>query len=121
MDSRDTPDFLRTLDVLLVPSTSHETFSQAIVQGMLTGLPVVARDLPVLAEKLDAGGGIVAPDVPAMTGAMVRLATEPATRAAMGAAARATALDRYVWSTGRFLRDYALAPDTAPARGAPVS
>ncbi|TVQ60126.1 MAG: glycosyltransferase [Phycisphaerales bacterium] len=108
MDSKETPGFLRTLDVLMVPSTSHETFSQAIVQGMLTGLPVIARDMPVLAEKLDNGAGIVVGDVGAMTAAMARLAQEPETRAAMGAAARATALERYVWRTDRFLADYAL-------------
>jgi hypothetical protein len=27
--------------------------------GMLTGLPIVSSDLPVLAEKLDTGGGFV--------------------------------------------------------------
>jgi len=100
---------LRDLDALLVPSTSHETFSQAIVQGMLTGLPIIARDMPVLAEKLDTGGGIVVDSVDSMSAAMARLAQDAELRASMGAIARATALERYVWETGAFVRDYVLA------------
>ncbi|MCB9838960.1 MAG: glycosyltransferase family 4 protein [Phycisphaeraceae bacterium] len=109
MDSSETPGLLRGWDVLLVPSTSHETFSQAIVQGMLTGLPVIARDLPVLAEKLDTGGGIVVDGVVAMSEAMARLACDAALRSSMGAIARATALERYVWDTASFVRDSVLA------------
>ena len=56
----DIPAFLRRMDVMLVPSRDEgvmrETFSQAMVQGMLTGLPIVANDLPILAEKLGEGG-----------------------------------------------------------------
>jgi len=109
MASADTPEFLRTLDALIVPSTSHETFSQAIVQGMLTGLPIIARDLPVLAEKLDDGAGIIVSGIAEMADAMTRLALDAQLRHRMGAAARRTALDRYVWDTGAFLRDYVLA------------
>ena len=113
MDSDQTPAFLRTLDVLLVPSTSHETFSQAIVQGMLTGLPIIARDLPVLAEKLDTGAGVVAGDVQEMSQAMARLAGDASLRATMGAIARKTALERYAWDTRAFVRDYVLTGDPA--------
>ncbi len=109
MEASAAPALLRDLDALLVPSTSHETFSQAIVQGMLTGLPIIARDMPVLAEKLDTGGGIVVDSVQAMTAAMARLAQDADLRASMGAIARATALERYVWDTGAFVRDYVLA------------
>jgi glycosyltransferase involved in cell wall biosynthesis len=115
MGSSTTPELLRTWDVIVVPSSSHETFSQAIVQGMLTGLPVIARDLPVLAEKLDTGGGIVVEDVASMSAAMARLAGDAGLRASMGAIARETALARYVWDTGAFVRDYVLA--SGPAVG----
>ncbi len=113
MPTSGTPDFLRSLDVLLVPSTHNETFSQAIVQGMLTGLPIIARDLPVLVEKLDTGGGIVVDSVEAMGEAMARLAGDSALRASMGVIARETALERYVWDTAGFLRDYVLASEPA--------
>ena len=101
------PDFLRSMDVMLVPSRDEhvmrETFSQSVVQGMLTGLPVVYAPIPVLAEKFDLGGGIPASTPQEFAAAMARLADDPALRAEMGAKGRATALDRYVWDTGRFV------------------
>jgi glycosyltransferase involved in cell wall biosynthesis len=104
----DVPETLRSMDVLIVPSTKYETFSQAIVQGMLTGLPIIASDLPVLAEKLDEGGGMVCATAGEMTAAMERLAWDAALRERMGAAARETALARYVWRTRAFLDEVLL-------------
>lgn len=106
------PDLLRSMDVMLVPSTSHETFSQAIVQGMLTGLPVIVRDLPILTEKLDAGGGLVFSTVEQLRDAMVRLHQESSLRRELGCHGRATALERYTWSTRTFLERFVF--DQAP-------
>jgi len=104
------PGRLREMDVMIVPSRDEgvmrETFSQAMVQGMLTGLPVVVSDRPVLAEKLDAGGGFVCENETGMSEAMARLATDRDLRLQLGAAARRTALARYVWDTGRFISRY---------------
>lgn len=104
------PDFLRKMDVMLVPSRdSHvvlETFCQSMVQGMLTGLPVISSSLPILTEKLDRGGGIIAQSLGDMTEAMQRLADNPAERVEMGDKARATALDRYVWDTEAFVKEF---------------
>lgn len=104
------PGFLRTLDVLVVPSRDEtvmrETFSQATVQGMLTALPVIYSSLPVLIEKFDRGGGIRFTDIPDLSHAMARLASDPALRARLGAEARATALERYVWDSARFAKRY---------------
>ncbi len=96
------PELLRSMHAMLTIS-SNETFSQAIVQGMLTGLPIIATPLPVYTEKLDTGGGIVCETTEQITAAMVKLASEPQTRAAMGEVGRRTALERYVWSTDHFL------------------
>lgn len=102
------PDFLRQMDVVIVPSRDEdvmrETFSQAIVQGMLTGLPILAGDLPILAEKLDAGGGYVFHGVEELTDHMVQLAEHPELRQTLGAQARQTALTRYTWDTVVFAR-----------------
>lgn len=92
------PNLLREMDVMLALS-SNETFSQAIVQGMLTGLPIIATGLPVYVEKLDTGGGIVAEEPAAIAEAMARLAQDRELRARMGSIGRATALERYVWRT----------------------
>ncbi len=110
MEASEMPDFFRRMDVMLVPSRDRgvmmETFSQVMVQGMLSGLPVIAGRLPVLEEKLDRGGGLVFDDVPGLAAAMTRLAGDPALRREMGRAGRKTALARYVWDTGLFSEKY---------------
>lgn len=104
------PDILRSMDVMLVPShdegVMRETFSQATVQGMLTGLPLVVSDRPVLLEKVDAGAGFVFRSVEELAVHMERFTRDLELRAACGRAARETALRRYVWSTGRFAEKY---------------
>ena len=111
-DAAAVPDFLRGMDAILVPSRDEEvmreTFSQSVVQGMLTGLPVVHSPIPVLAEKFDRGGGLCARTTEEFAAAMEKLALDPALRAKLGAEARATALSRYVWNSERFLREHLL-------------
>ncbi len=106
------PDFLRSMDAMLVPSRDEnvmrETFSQSAVQGMLTGLPVIHSPIPVLAEKFDCGGGLRAETPEEFAAAMEKIATDPALRSRLGAEARATALSRYVWDTARFMRRHLL-------------
>ena len=108
--SSEIPGILRQMDVLLVPSRDEEvmreTFSQATVQGMLTGLPVLYADLPILREKFDEGGGILCASPQAYADAMARLAADAPLRARLGAEGRATALRRYVWNTADFCRRY---------------
>ncbi len=102
----EVPAFLRSLDVLVVPSTGSETFCQAMVQGMLCGLPIIAYDWPVLTEKLDHGGGLIFKTPDELAAAVTALVNDPVKRATMGAIGRATALERYCWSTDRFIDDY---------------
>ena len=113
MDFKEMPAFLRRMDVLVVPSRDEvvmrETFSQAMVQGMLTGLPCIVSNLPVLEEKLDCGGGVVFRDKFELTAAMAKLAGDAGLRHRMGEEARRTALERYVWNTGDFARDFLMA------------
>lgn len=108
------PSFLREMDVMLCPSRDEhimrETFSQAIVQGMLTGLPILASDLPIFREKLDTGGGLLFSSAADLSNKMMILANDPALRAEMGATGRSTALGRYCWDTRRFLSRYFEAP-----------
>ncbi|TAN38625.1 MAG: glycosyltransferase [Verrucomicrobia bacterium] len=108
------PTFLRRMDVMLVPSRDEhvmrETFSQVIVQGMLTGLPIIASDRPVLMEKLDTGGGLIFQTLEQLVQGLEKLAGDAALRRRLGAEARRIALERYVWNTDRFIRKY-LFPD----------
>lgn len=109
------PDFLRSMDAMVVPSRDEhvmrETFSQAIVQGMLTGLPILASSLPILVEKLDAGGGMMFNDTRELSKQMEQLIVDNGLRTRLGAEGRATALDRYVWDSARFADRYLGAPE----------
>lgn len=104
------PDLLRRMRVMICPSRDEvvmrETFSQAMVQGMLSGLPILASDLPILKEKLDRGGGLIFRDVDELAALMAQLIQDSALCARLGREARATALDRYVWDTRRFATRY---------------
>ena len=75
--------FLRTMDAMLCLS-SIETFSQAIVQGMLTSLPIIATPLPVYVEKIDdasgGAGGIIAKTASEIAQAIEQLAEDPSLR-----------------------------------------
>ena len=115
---KEMPEFLRSMDVMLVPSRDElvmrETFSQAMVQGMLTALPAVVSDLPVLAEKLDRGGGLICKELSDYSDAMNRLASDEDLRLREGGAARETALARYVWKSDVFFRRFLFpGPDEA--------
>lgn len=114
LPAAEIPAFLRRMDVMLVPSRDEhvmrETFSQVIVQGMLTGLPIIASDRPVLMEKLDAGGGLIFQTLDQLAQAWENLAGNAALRRRLGADARRVALERYVWNTDRFIHKY-LFPD----------
>ncbi len=110
MSAEEIPALLRKMDVMLVPSRDEEvmreTFSQALVQGMLTGLPVIVSNRPILMEKVDQGGGLVFHNTDELAAAMTDLALNPARRRALGADARRIALDRYVWRTSVFASRY---------------
>ncbi len=116
----DVPAFLRSMDAMLVPSFgSEETFSQAAVQGMLSGLPLITSDLPVLTEKVRGEGGdcgFVCASADDYTRAMTTLVNDAALRRRMGAQARQTALVRYIWHTEEFVGRYLLPPEAGPTR-----
>lgn len=99
------PGFLRKMDAMLVTSTT-ETFCLALVQGMLTGLPSVVRDIPTLSEKVDTGGGVVFSDAETLSAHMATLVRDVGLRERMGAIARRTALERYTWDTPGFVREF---------------
>ncbi len=105
MDADGVGAFLREMDVLLALS-SNETFSQAIVQGMLTELPSIYTSLDVYVEKMDTGAGIVVNSTREIVEAMERLAGDAQLRKQMGEAGRAVALERYVWDTDVFIERF---------------
>ncbi len=93
----DVPALLGAMD-LYVCSSRSEGMSNAILEAMAVGLPIVATAVGDNARLIDNGkaGELVAPaDAQALGGAMVRLARCESRRAALGSAARARAAEQY--------------------------
>jgi glycosyltransferase involved in cell wall biosynthesis len=86
----DVPDLLRASDMGVL--TSHEEgFSNAILESMAAGLPMVVTNVGGNTEAIaDGSSGLVVPpaDPAALADAIVRLAEDPALAAALGAGAR---------------------------------
>lgn len=81
--------FLRSLDVLSVPSDYHEPKGLYLLEAMATGVPVVQPDHGAFPEVLArTGGGVLAPSAQphAIADAIVDLYRDPPRAAALGAA-----------------------------------
>lgn len=73
-------DIYHDIDVLVSPSTAHESFSLVAREALRRGVPVIASDLGALPEVVKDGvnGFLVAPgDVDALAGLFARLADHP--------------------------------------------
>lgn len=105
---------LQRMDVFVALS-DHETFCQAMVQSMLTGLPSVVNTVPTLVEKAESGAGIVTHDDDELVAAMERMVRDAALRKSMGETARRIALERYVWNTQQWLEDVVFPAQRASA------
>jgi glycosyltransferase involved in cell wall biosynthesis len=91
------PDFLRELDVLVVPSRWDEPCALVLFEAMATGLPVVAARTGGTPEVLgDAGVLFERDDVEALRRILEALRHDNPRREALGARARARALG-FTW------------------------
>ena len=93
----DVAAVLAAADIFVLPS-HFEGLPMSVIEAMLTGLPVVATDVRGPREQVVPGvtGLLVPPGQAApLAAALRRLARDPAARAAMGAAGRARAMERY--------------------------
>ena len=91
-------DWLRALDVFCLPSYANEGVPQAILQAMMTGLPVVTTPVGAILEAASDGQtALVVPpkDANALAGAIARLLQDPDLASRLGHAAREFALQRY--------------------------
>lgn len=102
--------FFDSLDVLIVPSydekVMRETFSQAMVQGMLSGLPILANDLEILKEKLNQGGGFIFKNANELKEKIEELSKNKSLRIYLGEKARNVASKRYIWDTHYFYKQF---------------
>ena len=90
--------WLQALDVFCLPSYANEGVPQAMLQAMLTELPIVSTPVGSIPEAVTDGvsGLLVAPkDVEALTKAIRRLLTDQAVTGRLGAAARETAVRHF--------------------------
>jgi glycosyltransferase involved in cell wall biosynthesis len=93
----ETVDLLKQAEVLVVPSRA-EPFGIVVLEGMVTGKPVVASAVGGIPEIVEDGrNGLLVPpdDPPALAGALHRVLTDPALAAALGAAGRQTVMTRF--------------------------
>jgi glycosyltransferase involved in cell wall biosynthesis len=93
---QDAPEqWLRALDVFCLPSYANEGVPQAILQAMLTGLPIVTTPVGAILEAVSEGEtALVVPpkDAPALAGAIARILADSDLASRLGHAARTKAL-----------------------------
>jgi len=93
----DVPQLLKAADFGILCS-HQEGFSNALIEGLAAGLPMVVTDVGGNAEAVTHGetGLVVPPHQPqALADAILALASDPERRSRMGAAARASATQRF--------------------------
>ena len=85
---------------LVAPSLGGESFGMVLTRAFACALPVVASDIPGYREVVtgETAISVVPDDPPALAAAVTALLEDEPRRVAMGAAARALALERYAWS-----------------------
>lgn len=90
--------WMRALDLFCLPSYANEGVPQAILQAMLSGLPIVTTPVGAITEAVTNGESatVVAPrDAAALSSALRALIDHPERRQAYGQQARATAEARF--------------------------
>jgi glycosyltransferase involved in cell wall biosynthesis len=92
IDDDTLAELYRGVDVLLLP-LSDATANNALLEGMASGLPVVATDLPAVRAYLPDGGGVLVRNnsVESFVIALRSLRQDISLRRAMGGSARARA------------------------------
>jgi glycosyltransferase involved in cell wall biosynthesis len=94
---RDVPELLRAADIFTLPS-HREGMPRSIIEAMLSGLPVVATDIRGSREEVVEGKtGFLVPlrDIPALSRALQRLASDATLRHNFGNAGRERAADLF--------------------------
>lgn len=97
-ETRDVRSFIASAHAFVLPSFYREGLPRTILEALATGRAVITTDMPGCREPIRAGvNGLLVPprDGWALAQAMERLIADPALVAAMGKAARQTAVDVY--------------------------
>ncbi|WP_051973618.1 glycosyltransferase, partial [Cryobacterium sp. MLB-32] len=115
----DVPVLLSAADVFVLPSL-HENMSNALLEAMAAGLPVVATRVGGSTEVVGHGGGLLVPphDPAALAAALQQLFDDPALRSRLGREARAVVAARY--TTARMTARLTAVYTALLGRSAPV-
>ena len=99
VSDEELPLYLRASDLFVFPSQNRlEGFGLVVGEAMASGLPVIIADMPGVREVIEPGkeGLLVEPLIAHdLVARIEELLNDPARRAAMGAAARTRAVDRF--------------------------
>ena len=91
-------DWLKEIDVFMLPSYYREGVPRSIQEAMALGLPIITTDHVGCRDTVDVGvNGFLVPirDVEALVGALNKLLYSPGLAQTMGAASRAIACERF--------------------------
>ncbi len=90
---------LKRAKLLVAPSLGGESFGMVLTRAFACALPVVASDITGYRDVMTPETAVAVPpdDARALAEAVVALLEDEPRRAAMGAAARALAQERYAW------------------------
>ncbi|AUW57377.1 glycosyltransferase family 1 protein [Sphingobium sp. SCG-1] len=97
-ETRDVRPHLAAASVFVLPSWYREGLPRTLLEAMSVGRAVITTDMPGCREPVEEGrNGYLVParDGAALAQAMLHFARDPGLAAAMGAAARRTAEDRF--------------------------
>jgi len=100
----DMPSFLKSLDVLVLPSITilplhREQFGRVLVEAMAAGVPVIGSSSGAIPEVVgDAGLIVPERDPTALAGAIERLLSEADVRQALAERGRQRVRTRFAWS-----------------------
>jgi glycosyltransferase involved in cell wall biosynthesis len=100
--AEEMPRLLQQFDVLLIPSIWPEPFSRMLLEGMISGLVVVATSTGGTPEIVtdDENGLLFAPgDAEGLARGLLRLTADPTLRCRLAQAGRQTVIERYTETT----------------------
>ena len=98
-ETRDVRPHLAQMDVFALTSTAVETFSNAALEAMACGVPVVCSRIGGMEELISHGGGVsyTPGDVQELTATLARLLSDDLDRARLSRAARHAAVEHFGW------------------------